>query len=164
MATKGVKTQLTKFLYRTGAASTYALVAIPGVTGIPLAVPSTSKIDVTDLDSTAKETIIGLADNGTFTLALNYLTFGQTGAAAQATFLAQATGDETVYIVAMADGTTAPTIDATTGVVTYHAGRSHLTFNGVFGAAGKTFSTDDAVRVTAEITISGAITQTLKSA
>ena len=161
---KGVKTQLTKFYYRTGAASSYALVAIPGVTGIPLSVPTTSKIDVTDLDSLAKESLIGLTDNGTFTLALNYLTFGQTGAAAQATFLAQATGTETVYVVAMADGTTAPTIDATSGVITYHSGRSHLTFNGIFGAAGKTFATDDAVRATAEITITGAITETLKSA
>ena len=160
----GVKTQLTKIYYRTGAASTYALVAIPGATSIPLAAPSSSKIDVTDLDSTAKEYLVGLVDNGSFTIPLNYLTFGQTGAAAQATFLAQATGAETTYVVAMADGTTAPTIDATTGVITYHSGRSHRTFTGIFGGAGETFSVDDAVRGTVEITISGAITRTNKSA
>ena len=160
----GVKTQLTKYYYRTGAPGTYALTAIPGVTGIPLSVPSAAKIDVTDLDSTAKETIVGLTDNGSFTLPLNFLTFGQTGAAAQAAFLAQATGAETIYVVAMADGTVAPTINVTSAVITYAPGRSHLTFTGIFGAAGKSFSTDDAVRCTAEITISGSITETLKSA
>lgn len=159
----GVKTQLTKYYYRTGTSGTYALVAIPGVTGIPLSVPSSTKIDVTDLDSTAKETLIGLTDNGTFTLPLNFLTFGQTGAAAQATFLAQATGAETTYVIAMADGTGVPTIHVTTGVITYATTRSHLTFTGVFGATGKTFATDDAVRCTAEITISGSITETAKS-
>ena len=160
----GVKTQLTKFYYRTGAAASYALVAIPGITSIPLSAPTSTKIDVTDLDSLAKESLVGLTDNGSFTLPLNYLTFGQTGAAAQATFLSQATGASTVYVVAMADGTVAPTIDAATGVITYDTGRSHRTFTGIFGGASEAFATDDAVRTTVEITISGAITKDNKSA
>lgn len=164
MSTKGVKTQGTKYYYRTGSGGSYALSAIPGVTAIPLPVPTASQIDISDLDSTAKEYLTGLVDNGKFSLPFNFITFGQSGAAAQAAFLAQTPGTSTVYVVAMADGTTAPTIDATTGVITYHSGRSHLTFTGIFGGQGKTVQTDDAVRGTAEITISGAIEEDLKSA
>jgi hypothetical protein len=159
-----VKTQLTKIYYRTGSSGTYALAAIPGVTGIPVAAPSATKIDTSDLDSTAKEYLTGLVDNGSFSLPFNFITFGQTGAAAQAAFLAQTVGASTTYVVALADGTVAPTIHVTTGVITYDTGRSHLTFTGVFGGQGKTIQTDDAVRGTAEITISGAITENLKSA
>lgn len=162
----GVKTQKTKFYYRTGTSGTYALVAIPGVTSIPLSAPSASKIDVTDLDSDAKETIVGLTDNGSFSLSLNYLAFGQTGAAAQEAFLAQATNASTIYVIAMADFTiaVAPTISVTTGIITYSADRSHRTFTGIFGGVSETYGTDDAVRATADITISGAITRTPKSA
>lgn len=162
----GVKTQKTKFYYRTGTPGTYALGAIPGVTSIPISAPSASKIDVTDLDSDAKETIVGLTDNGSFSLSMNYLSFGQPGAAAQETFMTQAAGATTIYVVAMADFTTAvaPTIHVTTGAITYSADRSHRTFTGIFGGASETYASDDAVRATADITISGAITRTPKSA
>jgi hypothetical protein len=160
----GVKTQLTKLYYRTGTSGSYDLVAIPSVTAVPISTPSASNIDVTDLDSTAKEFIVGLVDNGSFTLTLNHISFGQTGAAAYEAFMGQAIGTSTTYVVAMADGTVAPTIDDTTGVITYSTGRSHRTFTGIFGGAGDTFNVDDAVRATANITISGAITRTPKSA
>lgn len=160
----GVKTQLTKLYYRTGTSGTYALVAIPSITAVPIPAPSAANIDVTDLDSTAKEFVVGLVDNGAFTLTLNHISFGQTGAAAYETFMTQAVGTSTTYVVAMADGTVAPTIHVTTGVITYDSGRSHRTFTGVFGGAGDTFAVDDAVRATANITISGAITRTAKSA
>ncbi len=160
----GVKTQKTKLYYRTGSSGTYALVAIPSITAIPIATPSASNIDVTDLDSDAKEFVIGLVDNGSFTLTLNHISYGQTGAAAYETFMSQAVGTSATYIVAMADGTDAPTVDATTGVITYDTGRSHRTFTGIFGGAGDTFNVDDAVRATCTITISGAVTRTPKSA
>ena len=70
-----VKTQLTKIYYRTGSSGTYALAAIPGVTGIPVAAPSATKIDTSDLDSTAKEYLTGLVDNGSFSLPFNLLLF-----------------------------------------------------------------------------------------
>jgi hypothetical protein len=148
----GVKTQLTKLYYRTGTSGSYALVAIPSVTAIPIATPTAPNIDVTDVD------------NGAFTLTLNHISFGQSGAAAYETFISQAIGASTTYVVAMSDGTVAPTIHLTTGVITYDSGRSHRTFTGIFAGAGDTFNVDDAVRATATITISGAITRTAKSA
>lgn len=160
----GVKTQKTKLYYRTGTSGSYALVAIPSVTAVPIPAPAAANIDVTDLDSDAKEFVVGLVDNGAFTLTLNHISFGQTGAAAYETFMSQAVGTSSTYVVAMSDGTVAPTIHLTTGVITYDSGRSYRTFTGIFGGAGDTFAVDDAVRATANITISGAITRTPKSA
>lgn len=159
-----VKTQLTHLYYRTGAASTYALVKVPSLTAIPVPAPTAATIEVTNMDSTAKEFIAGLVDNGTITLTLNHISFGETNAALYETFMTQSVGTETVYIVAMADGTVAPTVNATTGAITYSTGRSHRTFTGIFGGAGDTFAVNDAVRCTAEVTISGAVTRTPKSA
>lgn len=159
-----VKSQGTKLYYRTGAAGTYALVAIPGLTSIPIPAPSATKIPTSDLDSTGVEYVTGLVDYGTISLPYNFITFGQTGAAAQAAFLAQAIGTSTTYVKALSDGSVAPTIHVTTGVITYDTGRSHITFTGVFGGQGKTAQPDDAIRGTVEVTISGAPTETLKSA
>ena len=158
-----VKTQLTHLYYRTGAAASYALVKVPSLTSITVPPPSGATIDTTDLDSTAKQYLIGLVDNGTISLALNHISFGETNAAAYETFLTQAVGASTVYVIAMADGTVAPTISASTGVITYAPGRSHRTFTGIFGGAGDSFAVDDAVRATCNITIDGAVTRTAKS-
>lgn len=160
----GVKTQKTQIYYRTGTAGSYALVAIPSVTAIPIPAPTASNIDVTPLDVDSKEFIVGLVDNGSVALTLNHISFGQTGAAAYETFMSQAVGTSSTYIVAMSDGTVAPTIHVTTGVITYDSGRSHRTFTGIFAGAGDSYNLDDAVRATATITISGSITRTAKSA
>ncbi len=160
----GVKTQKTKLYYRTGTSGSYDLVAIPSVTAIPIPAPTASNIDVTPLDVDSKEFIVGLVDNGSVALTLNHISYGQDGAAAYETFMAQAVGTSSVYVVAMSDGTVAPTIDDTTGVITYSTGRSHRTFTGIFAGSGDSYNLDDAVRATATITISGSVLRTPKSA
>jgi hypothetical protein len=55
-----------------GATPTEVFAVIPGVVGIPtIPSPVRDEIEVTALDSTAKEFILGLADNGEVTMTLN---------------------------------------------------------------------------------------------
>jgi hypothetical protein len=71
MASLAVSSQGTK-IYIGDFASPNQFTAIPGVTGISGPSAQANLIDVTDLDSTAKEFLPGLKDEGEITLDLNW--------------------------------------------------------------------------------------------
>ena len=154
----GVKTQGSQVWFRTGGAGTYALVRIPGVSSFTFNTQNGTKIDVTDLDSTAVESLAGLVDNGAFQLNINRLPWDD-----QIAFLTQAQATVSHYIIGLSDGTDAPTINATTGVVAYDANRSWLHFEASYVGYSNQTNARDAFRVTATAEITGSITDVERS-
>lgn len=72
MTTPAINSQLATIARATTTASPYTYTAIPGVTSIQLGGPSRGEIDVTDLDSPAKEFLMGLKDSGQLSLDVNF--------------------------------------------------------------------------------------------
>ncbi len=154
----GVKTQGSQVWFRTGGVGTYALVRIPGVSSFTFNTQNGTKIDVTDLDSTAVESLAGLVDNGAFQLNINRLPWNNSNRDDQVTFLSQAQATVSHYVIGLSDGTDAPTIDATTAVITYDANRSWLHFDASYVGYSNQTNARDAFRVTATAEITGSIT------
>lgn len=117
-------------------------------------------IDVTNLDSTAKEFLTGLADNGELTLQINV---NPADPVHQMLSESAGTGVRFPFCVALSDGTTPPT--GTAGVITPPADTDRTSF--VFSASVKSFrfgiKQNDAVRAPCVLRISGGITKTWKS-
>lgn len=67
----GRESQGTKFKYESATPGTYT--AVPGVVSIDGPSGSGQEIDVSDLDSEAREYIQGLPDEGNITLEMNYI-------------------------------------------------------------------------------------------
>jgi len=114
-------------------------------------------IDVTNLDDLAKQFLTGLGDNGEITLQIN---LNPTDTVHQDLFAKQGNGNRYSFCLGLSDGTTPPTAPA--GVMTPPAAAARTSY--VFLASIKSFKqaikTNDAVRVTVTLRISGAITAT----
>lgn len=156
----GIKTQKTHIFYRTGAASTFAMARVQGVTGFTPSAGAPTPINVTDLDSDATENILGLQDNGTVAYAMNRLPWNDARAAAQNAFLEQLVGEERRYVIGYSDGTAPPTVDSATGVITLPATRSYDQFLGSYGGFSTAFAANDAARITANVSIVGVVDHT----
>ena len=159
----GVKTQKTKLYWRRLNGATYSIVPVLEGTQLTTAPGSPQKIDTTSLDSDAVESLAGLTDNGTLQFQLNLLPWDDGDADDQTLFLAQANGDVSKYIIGLSDGTAPPTVDSGSGVVTYPTTRSWRHFDGSFVGATETYNGRDAVRISAPIEITGAITKVARS-
>ena len=159
----GVATQKTNLYWRRLSGGTYSIVKIPGVTSLASSPGSPQKIDVTDMDSTAVESLAGLQDNGQLQVALNRLPYNDGNRDDQILYLTQANGDVSLYIIGLSDGTAPPTVDSGSGVVTYPNTRSWMHFSGSFVGASSNIAARDAVRITAPIEISGSITEVDKA-
>lgn len=152
-----VRTQGTEVFMLDSAASPPALVKIGNVASVGDFGPQADDIDVTNLDSTAKEYLVGLPDNGEATLAINMdpqseahrLLFGLAG-----------TDQRRYFCVAYSEGATDPTIAAGEIVPPPAANRSSSIFFAAVKSARRSVPTNDVVRVTVALRISGAIEET----
>ena len=114
-------------------------------------------IDVTNLDSAAKEYLVGLQDNGTANFGLNL-----DPSSASHVFLDGAAGGTRYWwAVGCSDGTAAPTEAA--GLFVLPATRTWFTFYASVQQFQRAFATDDAVRINGSVRVSGAITMTPKT-
>lgn len=117
-------------------------------------------IDITNLKSAAKEFLTGLVDNGELTLQLN---LDPSDANHQDLFAKQGNGVRYPCLVGLSDGTTPPT--ALGGALVPPAAASRTSF--AFSASIKSFrfgaKTNDAIRVTCVLRISGAVTAVWKT-
>lgn len=117
-------------------------------------------IDVTNLDSVAKEFLTGLLDNGELTLQLN---LNPQDTVHQDLQSKAGNGVRYPFLVGLSDGTTAPT--AVAGALVPPAASARTSF--AFSASIKSFKfgakTNDAIRVTVMLRISGAITPVWKT-
>ncbi len=159
----GVKTQKTELYWRRLDGSTYSIVKVPGVTSLASSPGTPQKIDVTDMDSDAVESLAGLQDNGQLQVQLNLLPWNNSNRDDQLLYLNQSNGDVSTYIIGMSDGTDDPTVHSSTGVLTLAATRSWRQFSASFVGASESISARDAVRITAPLEISGSITVTDRS-
>jgi hypothetical protein len=118
-------------------ATTYT--SVGGITGISdIESGETPDIDVSDLDSTIKEYIAGLADNGSFTLALNFALSN----AGQAVVQARRNDGATVAMKVVLPSGTTPT----------------ASFNGFVKKFSKNFNVDAARTGSVTVRVTGSIT------
>ncbi|HJU39954.1 MAG TPA: phage tail tube protein [Tahibacter sp.] len=150
---------------RTQGTKVYVLDTLSTVTAIPNVVdigefgPQADDIDITNFDSTAKEYLTGLADNGELTLQLNLDPGDEMH---QLLDLNAGKGTKFKFIVCLSDGTAAPT--ASSGSITAPTGRTSYQFEASVKAFRRAIKTNDANRVNCVLRISGAIATTWKSA
>lgn len=158
-----LKTQGTVIYMLDTSGSPERVLRIANVTTIDSLGGAASDIDVTNLDSTAKEYLVGLQDNGTASFGLN---LDPTDDSHQ-TILENAGGARFYWAIGCSDGTAPPTLNISPGVdttFTLPATRTWFTFQASIQEATRSFSTDDAIRIQGGLRVSGAITMTPKSA
>lgn len=114
-------------------------------------------IDVTNLDSAAKEYLVGLADNGELPLQIN---LNPSDPVHQQLMASAGTGTRYQFCVALSDGTAPPTV--TTGNIVVPTARSVFVFTASVKSFRNSFKTNDAGRVTCSLRISGSVTPTWK--
>lgn len=119
--------------------------------------PQGNDIDVTNLESTAMEKLGGLVDNGDVTLSINFADIESH----RWIYDNVGTGERFQWLIGYSDGTSAPT--NVSGTLTAPTGRTCDAFLAGVKSARKTVNTNDAIRASVALVISGAITSTFKS-
>lgn len=119
--------------------------------------PQGSDIDTTNLESTAMEKLAGLVDNGDVTLNINFADIESH----RWIYNNVGNGTRFDWLIGYSDGTSPPTIVA--DVLTAPSGRTCDAFLASVKSARKSVGTNDAVRATVALVISGSITSTWKS-
>lgn len=134
-----------------------ALLKLTNATGFPEYGPESSDIDATNLDSTAMEWLTGIPDNGEIAPTMNLADVQSH----RFLWANQGTGTRFWFLIGFSDGTVDPTTDGST--ITPPAGRTC----DLFQASVKTFrnsvESNDILRASCVLRISGAITRQWKS-
>jgi hypothetical protein len=118
---------------------------------------SASDIDITNLDSQAREYLVGLQDNGTASFGLN---LNPRDDSHQKIFEI-AGGARYRWAIGCSDGTAPPTIAAgDPPIFTLPTTRTWFTFEASVQEATRSFTTDDAIRIQGGLRVSGAILMT----
>lgn len=115
---------------------------------------SATEIPATNLDSVAQEFVLGLRDNGTITINVDW----DPQSASHEAVEALVGGSNVRWLIAASDGTTQPTFS--TGSFTIPTDRTTFDFNGGVTTFPKSFSADEIWRGSFDIRVSGAITIT----
>ncbi len=148
-----VRTQGTEVYFGDTINSPQALKKIINVMDVGEFGPQADDIDVTNFDSTAKEYLVGLPDNGEASLQVN---FKPNDAVHQLLNSWAGTSNRVTFIVCFADGTTAPTFVA--NAVVAPTNRTSAKFTASVKAFRNAIKKNDAVRTTLTLRISGGIT------
>lgn len=119
--------------------------------------PQADDIDTTNLESTAKEKMSGLPDNGDATLNINFADIESHRLLLDVC----GTGERFYFLIGYSDGTADPTTDGDT--ITAPASRTCDLFYASVKSFRKSVKTNDAIRATVALAISGSITTTWKS-
>lgn len=153
-----LKTQGTQLYLLDNGVSPAEVLRITHISNIDGVGGAASDIDITNFDSTAREYLVGLVDNGTASFNFNLVP----GSEVHQRLLAIRGGARFQWAIGMSDGTAAPTL-AAGDVFTLPTSRTFLTFEASVQEATFTFQTDDAVRVNGSLRVSGSITLTPKA-
>lgn len=151
-----LKTQGTEFFILDAANSGAEVQKIAQITGFSGVGGQAGEIDVTDMDSTAREYLAGLKDNGTISLNVNW----DPANASHVTLDSIVGGAEKRFVIGCSDGTTDPSYTSTFTIPT---DRTTLDFQGSVLSFQKDAETDNIWRGTVTIRVSGAITITAAS-
>lgn len=152
-----LKTQGTQLYFMDTDSSPTTVSRIAAITSIDSLGGPSSDIDITNLDSTAREYLVGLQDNGVASFGLNL----RPADSSHNRIYELAGGARYKWAIGLSDGTAPPTI-AAGNVWGLPTTRSWFTFEASVQEATTSFSTDDAVRVQAGLRVSGSILFTNK--
>jgi len=157
--TNALKTQGTELFMQKGSAGSATLVKIAEVRSMDgIGGGSTDTIDVTDWDSTAKEKLTGLTDNGELTMELN---FGS-NTSMKELYTKLDSKEVTNFWLAFSEAATDPTMSSPPTVVLATT-RSHFAFSATVKQITLQGQQNDSWKARVTIEISGAITITWKA-
>ena len=153
-----LKTQGTCLYALDNSGSPEQVLKISNLTNVDSLGGSAGDIDVTNFDSTAKEYLVGLLDNGTASFGMNL----DPDSESHQFLFDNAGGARFKWAVGCSDGTAPPTI---TGGDTFvlPSTRTWFTFSASIQEATRAFSVDDAIRIQGSLRVSGDITMTPKA-
>lgn len=154
-----LKTQGTELFILDETGSPQRIVKIGKLSAIDSIGGSASEIDITNFDSTAMEYMVGLIDNGTANLSIN---LDPTDASHQL-LESIAGGDRYYWAVGFSDGSADPIPNPSGAGISVTIGRSWLTFQASVQQWQYGFTTNDAIRVSSSLRVTGAITLTPRS-
>jgi len=149
-----LKTQGTDFYILDAADTGSEVIKIVGITGFSGVGGTAGEIDITDLDSVAREFLPGLKDNGSISLNLKW----EPDEASQVKLEELFGGANVRFLVAGAEAATAPTFSG--GSYTIPTDRTTLDFSAGVLQFQKDSETDNIWRATVSLRVSGAITIT----
>ncbi|MCB1567825.1 MAG: hypothetical protein KDI69_03270 [Xanthomonadales bacterium] len=153
-----ILTQGTELWVLDTTASPDALLKLSNATGLGEFGPMSDDIEVTNLDSTAKEFLTGLPDNGEVSLPINYADI------ASHRWLEdnQGTGVRYYFCIGFSDGSADPTIGSGP-VITAPASRTSRIFQATVKSFKENVDGNSVVKATVTLRISGAIERTRAS-
>ena len=149
-----VRTQGTEIFVLDSAGSPTQVLKIGNVSDIGDFGPQADDIETTNLDSTAKEYLTGLPDNGEATLQINQNFQNASHALLESN---AGNGERFIFMVCFADGSNDPTMTAGGADITPPAGRSWRKFTASVKSYRMKVAKNDAVRITCALRISGSI-------
>jgi hypothetical protein len=156
--TNALKTQGTEFFMKKGTGTGATIVNIAEIRSMDgIGGGSTDTIDVTDWNSTAKEKLTGLTDNGELTMEANF--GSQTSM--QELYTKKASGEVTSFWLAFSESATDVTIAA--GTVTVPTTRTVFPMTGTVKQIVLQGQQNDAWRARVTIELSGSITPSWKA-
>jgi len=156
--TNALKTQGTELFMKKGTGTGATIVNIAEIRSMDgIGGGSTDTIDVTDWNSTAKEKLTGLTDNGELTMECNF--GSQTSM--QEIYTKRASAEVTNFWLAFSDGSTDVAIAA--GTVTVPTTRTVFPFSGTVKQIVLQGQQNDAWRARVTVEVSGAITPSWKA-
>lgn len=153
--TNATKTQKSQ-LYMNNDGDVLEIAQVTGMTG--LGGGSSTDIDTTTLMSDAKESVSGLADNGSLSVGI-IINMADTSHAQLAAL--EASHDLVDWCIGLSDGTAQPTI--ATNVMTAPTARSSYMFKASVSGYSRDIPIDNVLKGTVTLKVSGAITETAKA-
>jgi len=147
MATKSIKSQKTE-LFCLANSAVLKIAQVSGITG--LGSGSASAIDLTTLDSDAKENVSGLVDGGNISFDL---VFDPTSNSHQELQSIYASTDNYQWMIGLSDANTAPT--ANSGAFVAPTGRTVVAFTASVSQLETDFASDDVARSKVQLRVSG---------
>jgi Phage tail tube, TTP, lambda-like len=161
MSQRAIKSQKSQIYIAYGSGSSWSLITLQNISAAPgIGNTEAAKLDVTDLDSNAREYIKGLQDSGT--LAMNF--FQVPNDADQIALRAlEDSGRIQSFLVGLSDGVDAPEVNATTGVITVPTDRSYYRFDAYVSSITVDLAVDAPVSGTLTLQLSGRVVFTPKT-
>lgn len=155
MTTGTLKTQGTELYFVNPVPTDPELVKVACPTGISGLGGAADQLDDTCLDSTERTFKRGLGNPGQVSVPINFIPSSDSH---QALLALQADGRNVDWLIAMSDGTDAPTLDTDFAIVPPESpNRTSIGFNGYVSDFNIDISTNEIVRATLTIQRSGAI-------
>lgn len=155
-----ISTKLTEAWFVYTNSNGYTMVKVGCPKGIGPVGGSKSQIDETCLDDTEKQFGPGMASPGAISVPLD---FDDSKVSHQDIVAMDISDLTTTWIVGMSDGTSPPTVSASTGVITWPSTRTYVEFQGYVADAPLDFQIDKNVGMTVSIQRSGPKTYHFKA-